>query len=84
MAALRTTYLYRHKDVKKKNSKIVTMLCTLSFVTCLDFPRLNVKHPVELKCEVEGACDDDDTEVVDDEVALGDGQHHPVFFLQVA
>ena len=63
---------------------MVTMLCTLSFVTCLDFPRLNIKHPVELKCEVEGACDDDDTEVVDDEVALGDGQHHPIFFLQVA
>ena len=57
---------------------------TLSFLTCLDFPRLNIKHPVELKGEVQGAGDDDDTEVVDDEVSLGDGQHHPVLFLQVA
>ena len=53
-------------------------------MTFLDFSGLNIKHPVELKGEVEGTGNDDDTEVVDDEVALGDGQHHPVLFLQVA
>ena len=55
-----------------------------SVVTGLDFSRINIKHPVELKGEVKGAGDNDDTEVVDDEVALRDGQHHPILFLQVA
>ena len=55
-----------------------------SLVTGIDFSRINVKHPVELEGEVKGAGDNDDTEVVYDEVALRDGQHHPILFLQVA
>ena len=50
----------------------------------LDLPRAGLEDPVELEGEVESTGYDDHTEVVDDQVTLGDGDHHAIFLLEVA